>query len=314
MRPQEWQTLSAYIDNQLSFKEKAALEKRLEKDSDLQKALEELRQTKALLRLMPKKHIPHNFTLSADMVTARTPAISRLFPVFSLSSALATVLLVVSIVFQWGIGVPQLRAQSEMAPAADMATTYEMNAEEEAPPPIILWGEQSYSMGMATGKGGSGGGDGNEPAPPLMSQAPETFAIAPEEGSAIAEGPIEEQLTAPVTEMPEPEKAIPGDEALEDAPAEAESLPAEEGTPQMMEPSPQEPPSGKQNGEGPILGLPSEEEAGQIILPAEDEDMGQTQQQSRRTPERLPIVQILLGVLALASGTAAFLIHRKNLS
>jgi len=312
MRPQEWQTLSAYIDNQLSFKEKAALEKRLEKDSELQKALEELRQTKALLRLLPNKRIPHNFTLSADMVATRSPAISRLFPVFSLSSALATVLLVVSIVFQWGIGVPQLRAQSEMAPAADMTTAYEMNAEEEAPPPIILWGEQNYSLEMATGKGGSGGGDGNEPAPLLMREAPETSAIPPEEGPAVAEGPIEEQLTAPVTEMPEPEKTIPGDEAMEDVPAEAESLPAEEGAPQMMEPSPPEPLTGKQYGEGPILGLPSEEEAGRIILPAED--IEQPQPQSRRVPERLPILQILLGGLALASGTAAFLIHRKNQS
>ena len=214
MRPQEWQSLSAYIDNQLSPREKAALEKRLAKNPDLQKALEELRQTKSLLHKLPNIRVPHNFTLSPEMVAAQKPAMGQLFPIFSLSSALATVLLVVSIVFQWGIGVSPRNMQAKME-SADMITAYEMAAEEEAAPPaIILWGEQDYSPQIANGKGGGGG---DEPAPSVMNEAPEMFAVPMDEEPAAAERPIEEQLTAPEVEMPRAEEDVPkmADEALE---------------------------------------------------------------------------------------------------
>ena len=71
MKPQEWQVLSTYIDNQLSPGEKAAVEKRLSTDPEIQKALEELLQTRALLRRMPQHPVPHNFTLTPEMVSAR---------------------------------------------------------------------------------------------------------------------------------------------------------------------------------------------------------------------------------------------------
>ena len=310
MRPQEWQSLSAYIDNQLSPREKAALEKRLAKNPDLQKALEELRQTKSLLHKLPNIRVPRNFTLSPDMVTAQKPAIGQLFPIFSLSSALATVLLVVSIVFQWGIGTSPLNMQAKME-SADMITANEMAAEvEEAPPAIILWGEQDYSPEIATGKGGGGG---DEPAPSMMNEAPEMLAVPMDEEPAAEARPIEEQLTAPEAEIPRAAEAEPklADEALEDAQPQTESLQIEESAPQTMEAAPLEPSARQQYDEGPILGIPSEDEAGQIILPTQD--LGENQPETRSIPTPLPILQILLGILAVASGVAAFLIRRKNL-
>lgn len=302
MRPQEWQILSAYIDDQLSSKEKAALEARLEKEDDLQKALEELRQTKTLLRMLPDKRVPHNFTLSPDMVADRLPAASRLFPLFSLSSALATVLLVISIIFQWGVGVSPPAMQS--APATEMAAADEKAVEEEAPPAIILWGEQNYALKPVEGKGGSGGGNGNEPALDMV-------AMPTVAGPEIAESPIEEQLTAPEAESPQREMPAPVEEQEEGQP-QAESLPAEESAAQLMEAAPKEPGSDLEDGTGPILGLPSEEEAGKIILPTED--TGQYRVVTPEEPGRLPLLQILLGGLALVSGAAAIFLHLKNRS
>ena len=78
-----------------------------------------------------------------------------------------------------------------------------------------------------------------------------------------------------------------------------------------MEAAPLEPPAGQQYDEGPILGIPPEEEEGQIIIPTEY--LGENQPVTRSIPTPLPILQILLGILAVASGVAAFLIRRKNL-
>ena len=60
--------LSAYLDNQLSPEAEGRLKTRLAKDEELQQALEDLRNTRYVLRNTPKVKRPRNFVLSLEMV------------------------------------------------------------------------------------------------------------------------------------------------------------------------------------------------------------------------------------------------------
>ncbi|HEX2978760.1 MAG TPA: hypothetical protein VHO48_00720, partial [Anaerolineaceae bacterium] len=64
LTPKEWQTLSAYLDNQLNERDRRQLEARLQTNSDLREGLDNLRQTRALLRALPKHRAIRNFTLT----------------------------------------------------------------------------------------------------------------------------------------------------------------------------------------------------------------------------------------------------------
>lgn len=93
----DWEALSAYIDEQLTARERSRLELRLQSDTNLQTALEELRRTRAVLRSLPKLRAPRNYTLTRQMVPERRER-PRVYPALSLASALATLLLVLVLV------------------------------------------------------------------------------------------------------------------------------------------------------------------------------------------------------------------------
>ena len=122
LSPKEWQQISEYLDDQLSPKEKNRLEERFRLRPDLQEGLEELRHTRLVLRSVPKRRVPHNFTLTPEMVRPRS--ISRLFPVLSFSSALATILIIVTLALRLLPAISSSSApemQSLSAPAAPAA-------------------------------------------------------------------------------------------------------------------------------------------------------------------------------------------------
>ncbi len=85
--------LSAYLDGQLPPAEAARLEARLNANPALQAALDELRQTRGLLRRAPRRRAPRNFTLTPRMAGLRPPA-PRGVPILSWASALAALLFV----------------------------------------------------------------------------------------------------------------------------------------------------------------------------------------------------------------------------
>jgi anti-sigma factor RsiW len=85
--------LSAYLDGQLSQSMRTRLEIRIQSDPAFAAALEELRQTCALLRRTPQRRAPHNFTLTPRMVGIRPP-VPRLVPVLSWASAVAMLLFI----------------------------------------------------------------------------------------------------------------------------------------------------------------------------------------------------------------------------
>jgi hypothetical protein len=82
------QQLSLYLDKQLSPVAKQRLEQRLHESQPLRKAFEELRETRRVLRAMPKVYAPRNFTLTPQMVDNRP--LGRAYPVMGFVSALAS--------------------------------------------------------------------------------------------------------------------------------------------------------------------------------------------------------------------------------
>ena len=123
--------LSAFLDGQLAQSEKTHLEARIKSDPALADALEDLRQTRALLRRTPHRRAPHNFTLTPRMAGIQPP-VPRLVPVFSWASAAAMLLFI----FTLGAG---LLSQLSFGAAATMApvTAYSMGAGQAAPAPEV---------------------------------------------------------------------------------------------------------------------------------------------------------------------------------
>ena len=76
----------------LSSREQTRLETRLKQDPDLQSALEDIRQTRNVLRSLPKLRVPRNFILTPEMVGLKRDTV-RFFPVLRLASVLAMILL-----------------------------------------------------------------------------------------------------------------------------------------------------------------------------------------------------------------------------
>ncbi len=90
--------LSAYMDGELSAREKGALEQRLIRETALRKELDDLRATAALVGDLPRLKAPRDFTLDPSL--HRLPRWRRLFSFGStleLAGALGTVLSIVVI-------------------------------------------------------------------------------------------------------------------------------------------------------------------------------------------------------------------------
>ena len=92
MNQRDLELLSAYLDGQLKPSESAHLESRLNSDPQLASVLTDLRATRNLLRKLPARKAPRNFTLTRKMV-GQNPPLPRAYPWFRFASALATLLL-----------------------------------------------------------------------------------------------------------------------------------------------------------------------------------------------------------------------------
>ena len=92
--PRDQEMLSAYLDGQLSSKDIAGLQKRLQDDQQMQIALDELRLTRIALRSLPMLRAPRNFTLTPQMVGKHAPARRPTYPAFGFASLAAAMLLV----------------------------------------------------------------------------------------------------------------------------------------------------------------------------------------------------------------------------
>ena len=93
----DWETISAYLDRQLSQREQARFESRLYNDRQLQAALDDIRRTRQVLRGAPRLRAPRNFLLTPE-IAGNPVRIPRLAPVFGWASAVASFLLVLVLV------------------------------------------------------------------------------------------------------------------------------------------------------------------------------------------------------------------------
>ena len=89
------ETLSAYLDGQLSASDAARLEARLKTDPELASVMNDLRAARGILRKLPARKAPRNFTLTRQMVGLKPP-LPRTYPLFRLATAFAAILFLFS--------------------------------------------------------------------------------------------------------------------------------------------------------------------------------------------------------------------------
>jgi hypothetical protein len=105
--------LSAYLDGQLSQADSARLESNLKTNPELRSVYNDLHQSRALLRKLPARRAPRNFTLTPKMAGIKPP-LPRIFPIFRLASALAAILFFFG--YAANLSVPALTSMRAAAP------------------------------------------------------------------------------------------------------------------------------------------------------------------------------------------------------
>ncbi len=176
-----------------------------------------------MLRGLPKRRVPRNFTLTPDMVRApRRRIFSFLVPTLRFSSSAAALMLALTFALEFMGGGPLMAKMAQdaaPAPAMEMMME-EAPAEAAEEPMILLWDEQpepGLGGGIAPEADGLGGGPQGEI--PLQRTKPELETMVMEEAAPAAEACLwpkplpsaEEEATAAMPRME--------GEAAEEAPA-----------------------------------------------------------------------------------------------
>ena len=334
LSPHDWQLLSAYMDDQLDGKEKSRLEERLKNETALHQNLQNLEQTRVVLRSAPRRKVPRDFRL--DPSTAPSRSLPVLFQVFSFASAVATLLLVILVVTDRssGLRVQQFDASEPLPAAALVEMEIEMAAEqpiEDAePPPIINWAAppSGPAMGLGGAGGGGGGGGGNgipvpideglAPVPQQLLEDPQEESMEQQEGEIAAE-PAGEAIAESDAAAASQEKEV----YEQEAPPAGENLPEPQAPQEPVEELREMPetsqadqidslplkPESADDGQfsgGPILGIQPSNIPAQIstitVNALEDEPSSTTR----------PLLTWLLAAAALLFGFLAVIFWRKS--
>jgi len=223
--------LSAYLDNQLSSHQRASLEARLRSEPELSTELDSLRNTRQMLRSLPKLRAPRNFTLAAQTYQKRSTA--RLPAFFGAVSALSSALLIMLVIGGLLLGGPTkiasldkenlaYPAAMETSPDAEIALLVEQESTSETEEALSLAAPPSEDSSRIV-----------EPTPEVLTAPPASKVPAP-----TATPPMEEALALGIQEETMP-TAYPAPLRTE---AEASSLPeaiaAEESLPEETTPAP----------------------------------------------------------------------------
>jgi anti-sigma factor RsiW len=133
--------LSSYLDGQLSPSESARLESRISSDPELASAFNDIRAARGILRKLPARKAPRNFTLTRQMVGLKPP-LPRAYSAFRFSTAFATVLFVLTFAanaltqlprMSFGAGAPAAAPQGAYGLGGGPAATEAPAAATEAP-------------------------------------------------------------------------------------------------------------------------------------------------------------------------------------
>ena len=276
LSPQDWQNLSAYLDHQLSTREQAHLEERLIQQPELREGLEELRETRLMLRSVPRRKLPHAFTLTRAMAAEQSRRRSIWAPVFGVSSLASFLLLIVSILFALGPRAAQVAMQE--APAAPVPTAQ-----------IVYWG----GLPAAEGMGGGGGGDvgtplgmgGGEPSPQMKAEAAQPL-----------QAPQATQVPMAV------QKAMPTETTLPDMRETPTDIPRAMDSTTANEPS---------GGGNPILGIRPTNEQGQMLPTVVTASVERAENQPTAM-NSMAVWRMALLILSLLTGAAALFLWRRS--
>lgn len=303
LSPREWEAISAYLDGQLSAQEKQRFEERLKFSAELRTGLEDIQRTRELLRSLPQKRAPRNFTLQPEAIPQRrtTPP---LFSIMRLASAVATFLLVAAFAGDLLISRTQLTSQ---APSRNLPTQANQSVPgaraSEGNPPVITWGTPSPYGGVVTGKGGGGGyggapeglGGGGDGSPypnfgigPVPTEAPPALAAAPASPEPNAAEKVQTTETPQSLQALAPQPSTPVGETATPGPAYND----------------------QQGSSGPILGIRPPEERGTEIAQSPASELN-LQKSPLPEPGTVRIAEIILAVIAVATALAAIILHRR---
>ncbi len=289
LTPQDWETLSAYLDGQLAETEKRQIQDLITLRPELKQGLEELRRTRAVLRAAPRRRAPHNFTLSAEMVQKARPRFRWGWtPSFSFASGLAAVLLVLSFFFR--VNLAQLSFFSPMAAPAPMAVTNQST--NSSNPPIITWNQPGFGGGPASAPPGAGMGGALGSADTAIVTPPPDRQVLPQDTPAATEtGPAPDTQPGMVAAT-----SVPPEGPLTAAPLAPQPT-AEAATSKAAS-----------EGGAVILGIAPTEEQGRMFVP----DQAISDRTQPAPDNRWPYVQIGLGGFAVLFALAAFFTWRKS--
>ena len=274
--PKEWETLSAYLDGQLSTNDRVRLERLLTERPEMSVALKDLCRTRDFLRSQPSLHAPRNFTLSPQLAGIRIKerGSSFAFPVLSAVSALASILLVLVFVGDMlitGAGPSQIFATQ--TPIEEY-----LSVEESVP--------ESFSPAE---------GEFQE-IPPTEISLPEVQAPSVAAESEVIESMVEEEVEAV-------SKAIETvDESRTGSAIQPPSL-------EPVSPDFEAAPGGKTEHEPGLY----DEDTGRLE-PSVDQDISSTAQLIEKLPllmqrSTMRILEIILIIIAFSAGLAALYIR-----
>jgi len=320
----DWMLISAYIDSRLSPSQIEHIEGRLKADSQFKAAIDEIAYTRRLLRSLPQKHAPRNFTLARETTKAPLKAL-WLQPALSYASVLSALLLVVVFAGSYLLGGTSLATPKTSAPMVEMLPADYAVTEDQAPK-IIQWNPM---LGMGGGGGApdiqeiytGGDGIGGAGGPGFVTEeistaepvaAPDEMVLAQEPPADAS--PSEGERTLEPIATDEPAADLPMVAAAPNEQPTQEPLtmepPALKATEEpMMEPTPlAEPDASQPKGDLStlILGVPDTTQQGEVI------SVGQSTPPSLPIQTRLPYLLLaILGAITLLSGAAALVLRRR---
>jgi hypothetical protein len=108
--------LSAYLDGRLNPAESAQLESRLGSDPQIRAILDDLRTSRGLLRRLPQRRVPRNFTLTPKMAGLKAP-VPRVYPSLRMATVLAALLFVITFAVNGMAPIAASRLAAAPAPA-----------------------------------------------------------------------------------------------------------------------------------------------------------------------------------------------------
>ena len=275
--PKEWESLSAYLDGQLSANDRIRLERLLTERPEMRVALTDLRRTRDFMRNQPSLRAPHNFTLSPQLagirINERRPSFA--FPVLSAVSAIASILLV--LVFMGDM----------LISGADSSQTFVVQVPIEEYPSLEETGPEPFSPEESELQ--------EIPPTEIILQEEQVPSVAAE--SEILESMVEEEVKA-VSKVLEPE-----DESRDGGVIQTPIL-------APVSPDFEAVPGGKADQEPGLY-----DEGTGRLEPSVDQDISSTARLIEKLPflmqqSTMRILEVVLIMIAFGAGLAALYIRR----